>query len=128
MRSLEAVIESKETADRLPSVNRATRHHVDRRSVALERLESITAGAAIAGVAGTVAFGALAALTFSGTQTAAAAPSTAPDVTIDRSGSDDNVTTPVQPDPNDNVAPFLQAAPAPRSATGRGHAATGGSG
>jgi len=110
-------------------VNRATRHHVDRRSVALERLESITAGAAIAGVAGTVAFGTLAGLTFSGTASAPVAPAAPPTViTIDRSGSDDDAITPVQPDTDDNDAPFLQAAPAPRSATGRGHASTGGSG
>jgi hypothetical protein len=102
-------------------VNRATRHHVDRRSVALERLESITAGAAIAGVAGTVAFGALAGLTSSGTATAPT------NTTIDRGSSDDDAITPVQHDADEN-APFLQAAPAPRSATGRGHASTGGSG
>ena len=103
-------------------MNRATRHHVDRRSVALERLESITIGAAIAGVVGTVAFGTLAGLTFSGTATAPT------DTTIDRSGSGDDAIRPVQPDTDENDAPFLQAAPAPRSATGRGHASTGGSG
>ena len=114
-------------------MNRATRHHVDRRSVALERLDSITAGAALAGVVGTIGFGTLAAMTFSGTATAATQPAP-PDVTIDRSGSnsgsDDNGgLQPVQPDTqDDNGSPFLQAAPAPRSAGGRGHASTGGSG
>jgi hypothetical protein len=111
-------------------MNRATRHHVDRRSSALDRLESITAGAAIAGVAGTIGFGALAALTFSGTTTAAAEPAAPaqPDVTIDRSGSDDELT-PGQPNNNDDGSQFFQVVPAPRSAAGRGgHAASGGSG
>ena len=113
-------------------MNRVTRHHVDRRSVALERLDSITAGAALAGVVGTVGFGVLAAMTFSGTATAATPP-TLPDVTIDRSGSnsgsDDSGVQPIQPNTQDNNGtPFLQAAPAPRSAGGRSHAASGGSG
>jgi hypothetical protein len=128
-------MKSKGLTARLSTMNRATRHHVDRRSVALERLDSITAGAALAGVVGTVGFGVLAAMTFSGTATAATQPAQ-PDVTIDRSGSnsgsDDTGVQPVQPvQPNtqdDNGTPFLQAAPAPRSAGGRSHAASGGSG
>jgi hypothetical protein len=129
-------MKSKGSTGRLSAMNRVTRHHVDRRSVALERLDSITAGAALAGVVGTVGFGVLAAMTFSGTATAATPP-TLPDVTIDRSGSnsgsnsgsDDSGVQPIQPNTQDNNGtPFLQAAPAPRSAGGRSHAASGGSG
>jgi hypothetical protein len=99
-------------------MNRVTRHHVDRRSVALDRLESITVGAALAGVVGTIAFGTLAAFSFSGTATAA---------TVSDEPSVDYGVTPVQPD-DDNGSQLFRAAP-PRSATGRGgHAATGGSG
>jgi len=113
-------------------MNRATRHHVDRRSIALERLDSITAGAALAGAVGTIGFGALAAMTFSGTATAATNPAV-PDVTINRSGtnsgSDDDSNRQVLPDiQQDNGSQNVQVAPAPRSATGRGHASTGGSG
>jgi hypothetical protein len=125
-------MKSKGSAGRLSAMNRATRHHVDRRSIALERLDSITAGAALAGVVGTIGFGTLAALTFSGTATAATNPAV-PDVTIDRSGSnsgsDDDSNRQVQPDTQqDNGSQNVQVAPAPRSATGRGHASTGGSG
>jgi len=125
-------MKSKGSAGRLSAMNRATRHHVDRRSIALERLDSITAGAALAGVVGTIGFGTLAALTFSGTATAATNPAV-PDVTIDRSGSnsgsDDDSTRQVLPDTQqDNGSQNVQVAPAPRSASGRGHASTGGSG
>jgi hypothetical protein len=125
-------MKSKGSAGRLSAMNRATRHHVDRRSIALERLDSITAGAALAGVVGTIGFGTLAALTFSGTATAATNPAV-PNVTIDRSGSnsgsDDDSNRQVQPDTQqDNGSQNVQVAPAPRSATGRGHASTGGSG
>lgn len=118
-------------------MNRATRHQVDRRTAALDRLESITAGTALAGVVGTIGFGTLAALTFSGTATAATQ-QTQPDVTIDRSGSnsgsDDNNVQQAQPNvqPNtqdDNGSQFFQVAPAPQTSSGRhSHAATGGSG
>jgi hypothetical protein len=110
-------------------MNRVTRHHVDRRSVALDRLESITAGVAVAGAVGTIGFGTLAALTFSGTATAATANDpTLPNVTLDGGGSNDDFNR-VQPNTSDDDSPFFQPAPAPRSATGRsGHAATGGSG
>lgn len=113
-------------------MNRATRQQVTRRSVALDRLESITTGAAIAGVAGTIGFGALAAITFSGTANAANATDgqSVPDVQTDRSGpSRDNVVTPVAPNTNDDNGsqPFV-AAPAPQTSTRHGHATTGGSG
>jgi hypothetical protein len=125
-------MKSKGLAGRLAAMNRATRHHVDRRSIALERLDSITAGAALAGAVGTIGFGALAAMTFSGTATAATNPAV-PDVTINRSGtnsgSDDDSNRQVLPDiQQDNGSQNVQVAPAPRSATGRGHASTGGSG
>ena len=100
-------------------MNRVTRHHVDRRSVALDRLESITVGAALAGVVGTIGFGTLAACSFSGTASAA---------TVADEPSVDYGVTPAQPDDDDNGSQFFQVAP-PRSASGRGgHAATGGSG
>lgn len=110
-------------------MNRVTRHHVDRRSLALDRLESITAGVAVAGAVGTIGFGALAALTFSGTTAAAAGnDATLPNVTGDGPGSDDDFNR-AQPGTDDDGSQFFQPAPAPRSATGRsGHAATGGSG
>jgi len=113
-------------------MNRATRQQVTRRSVALDRLESITTGAAIAGVAGTIGFGALAAITFSGTANAANATDgqSRPTVQDDRSGpSRDDVVTPVAPNSNDDngVQPFV-AAPAPQTSSRRSHATTGGSG
>jgi hypothetical protein len=117
-------------------MNRITRHHVDRRSVALERLESITAGAAIAGVAGTIGFGALAAMTFSGTASAASDPQAPaqPDFTFNGGTSNGNTSnddqvTPIQPNTDDGGSQFFQVAPAPRTSSGhRSHAATGGSG
>ena len=102
-------------------MNRATRQHVTRRSDALERLETITAAAAIAGVAGTVAFGTIAAITFSGTANAAdQLPQQ--NVTLDRSGQSGPST-----DEDDGNQPFL-AAPPPQTTSRRGHATTGGSG
>jgi hypothetical protein len=107
-------------------MNRATRHHVDRRSLALERLESITVGAAIAGVAGTLGFGTLAAVTFSGTANAADRQSDQNLTTDPGSGSNDDGLTPRTND--DGGSPFFQVQPAPRTSAGRGHASTGGSG
>ena len=110
-------------------MNRATRQQVTRRSVALDRLESITTGAAIAGVAGTIGFGALAAITFSGTANAANATDgqSGPNVQTDRSGpSRDNVVNPNTNDDNGSQ-PFV-VAPAPQTSSRRGHATTGGSG
>ncbi len=46
-------------------MNDAT-HHIHRRGRAIDRLRSVTTGAAVAGIAGTVGFGALAAATWSG--------------------------------------------------------------
>jgi hypothetical protein len=122
-------------------MNRATRQQVTRRSVALNRLESITTGAAIAGVAGTIGFGALAAITFSGTANAANVTDgqSGSNVQIDRSGrSDDQVIVPA-PNTNDDggiapntnndsgTQPFV-VAPAPQTSTRHSHATTGGSG
>lgn len=53
-------------------MNDAT-NHVHRRGRAIDRLRSVTAGAAVAGIAGTVGFGALAAATWSGDPTATSA-------------------------------------------------------
>jgi len=118
---LTKLIKSKGSAGRLQPMNRATRHHVTRRSVALERLETITATAAIAGVAGTIGFGTLAAVTFSGTANAAdELPQQ--NVTLDR-GEQSGPST----EHDDGDQPFL-AAPPPQTSSRRGHATTGGSG
>jgi hypothetical protein len=110
-------------------MNRATGQQATRRSVALDRLESITTGAAIAGVAGTIGFGALAAISFSGTTNARDGQSGS-DFQSDGTGpGDDNVTVPVAPNTNDdNGSQPFQAAPPPQTSSRRGHATTGGSG
>lgn len=52
-------------------MNNDPRPHIHRRGHAIDRLRSLTTGAAIAGLAGTAGFGVLAAATWSGTATAA---------------------------------------------------------
>jgi hypothetical protein len=111
-------------------MNEHLREQTGRRREAIDRLRSLTTGAVVAGAAGTIGFGFLAAATFRGNSTAADA--TSP-------GSDDATTPPaVLPGsvPNQRNGGItnpgtngLGAAPTPRPA-GRhqGHAATGGSG
>ena len=100
-----------------------------RRRDAINRLRTITTSALVAGAAGTIGFGFVAAATFRGTSTAAPA----------TSGSDDGTTPSTvgpQATPNQGngsaTDPGMQGfgvAPNPRPTGGRqGHASTGGSG
>ncbi|HEV7810349.1 MAG TPA: hypothetical protein VGO64_07105, partial [Candidatus Limnocylindrales bacterium] len=57
-------------------MDRNPRQHVRRRTAAIARLHSMTTGAAIVGVAGTAAFGAVAAATWSGDPNATSATGT----------------------------------------------------
>jgi hypothetical protein len=115
-----------------------TRFHVRRREGALARLQGLTATAAVAGVAGTAIFGAVAAASWSGNPTA----KSAADLGIG-SGSDNNpvaqqpaVPTPrAQDDPNDlfGTNPNTGSGGSARlqpvfPRQGRSHATTGGSG
>jgi hypothetical protein len=107
------------------------RADVSRRAHAIDRLRSVTTGVVVAGVAGMIGFGVLAAATFSGKSSAQAAtndddspPST------DQYGSGSGTS---RDQGNGNVvAPTpgsLGTAPTPRpTRTPRPHAATGGSG
>jgi hypothetical protein len=61
----------KERLDENTIMNNDPRPHIHRRGNAIDRLRSLTTGAAIAGLAGTAGFGVLAAATWSGTATAA---------------------------------------------------------
>jgi hypothetical protein len=104
------------------------RAHVSRRTQAIDRLRSVTKGVVVAGVAGTIGFGVLAAATFSGKSSAQAATNDETQPPTSRSGSgtsrDQGSGTYVAPTPGS-----LGAAPTPRpTRTPRPHAATGGSG
>ncbi len=111
-------------------MNEHLREHTGRRREAIDRLRSMTTGAVVAGAAGTIGFGFLAAATFRGNSPATEG--TSP-------GSDDATTpSPVLPGSAQNQRSGgttnpgtngLGIAPTPRPA-GRhqGHAATGGSG
>ena len=67
-------------------------HHIRRRRRAIDRLRTLTTGAAVAGVAGTAGFGVLAAATWSGTPGATSASN------LD-AGTDGTTTTDSTPDP-----------------------------
>jgi len=67
-------------------MNDAT-HHIHRRGRAIDRLRSVTTGAAVAGLAGTVGFGALAAATWSGDPNATSAAGVTNGVGIDSGSS-----------------------------------------
>lgn len=104
------------------------RPHIHRRGIAVRRLRSLTTGTAVVGIAGTAAFGAVAAASWSGDPAATPLPAAATtDSTSGRTGT--TPTTPrtgVQPAaPNGG---FVQ----PPTVTGRvnrgtGHATSGGS-
>jgi hypothetical protein len=124
---------SKETIAETGGMFHDPRAHIRRRRYAIDRLRSLTTGAAIAGLAGTAGFGLLAATSWSGTASAAvtAGGSTTSDGTsgYGTSGSEGTSgTDPIQ------VAPQTgQSGQQPTSTTrvqrgsGSGHAATGGS-
>jgi hypothetical protein len=109
------------------------RIHVGRRSRAIDRLRTMTTGAAVAGVAGTAAFGILAAATWSGepgaTGAAAAAnptpTATAPDDASGRGSSGEAL-------PGGQTQPAAPGGGSTRirptqPGSGRSHATTGGS-
>ncbi|HEX3428250.1 MAG TPA: hypothetical protein VHS36_05535 [Candidatus Limnocylindrales bacterium] len=120
------------------------RHHVGRRRQAIGRLQTLTTGAVVAGVAGTVGFGVLAAATFTGNssvQTAMTDDRPAPTASSDGGsttagstigGSQDGSSTPAPTPTALGAAPAPQAVaanPTPRPTRApRTHAATGGSG
>jgi hypothetical protein len=121
-----------------PVMTSDTRFHIRRREGALARLQGLTATAAVAGVAGTAVFGAVAAASWSGNPTA----KSAADVRAGDSGDDQGAQQPAatprtRTDPNDifgsnpntgaNGGGSARIQPAiPRQ--GRAHATTGGSG
>jgi hypothetical protein len=116
----------------IAGMNRDLRHHATRRERAIEQIGAITTAAAMAGIAGTIGFGVVAAASFSGTTTADA-PSTdgsAPiDLTPDNSNDQRVFRLDDQPPPQNSGSNDFGAAPAPRSrSSGGGHATTGGSG
>jgi hypothetical protein len=103
------------------------RPHIRRRRFAIDRLRALSRGAAVAGVAGTAAFGVVAAASWSGDPNATPLPASTP-------GADSGGTT-IQPPAAQGAQPapntgFGQppAVTTPRSNRGTGgHAATGGS-
>jgi len=108
-------------------MNKHLRLHTGRRREAIDRLRSLTAGAVVAGAAGTIGFGFLAAATFSGKPTAqAATDDTPPATTRSQDGSSDFGTGRTQ---GNATTPAFGSVPNPRPAPAHhSHAATGGSG
>ena len=109
-------------------MNKHLRLHAIRRRDAIDRLRSLTTGAIVAGTAGTIGFGVLAAATYSGTANAGSANNDDQPATISNGGNSGsgNVNHGDQTTPRSGG---LQAAPTPRPApTRHSHAATGGSG
>jgi len=105
------------------------RLHAGRRSRAIERLRTTTTGVAVAGVAGTAAFGLLAAATWSGTPgaTGAADVNTGPSAADDVGRGSSGATAPEPTiDVGDQGQAPIQLQPT-RPGSGRSHATTGGS-
>ena len=109
------------------------RPHIQRRRRAIGRLRSLTAGAAIAGLAGTAGFGILAAASWSGTAARAASNSDAPGSGLNGTGTGtgDSGTSGIAPRvaPNNGAAiqPPTTTAPRVQRGSGPGHASSGGS-
>jgi hypothetical protein len=99
------------------------RPHIARRGMAVRRLRSLTTGGAIVGLAGTAAFGAIAAASWSGDPAATPLPA---DGTTGSDGSTEAPRPTTQPAPKGNFAqpPTVTT---PRATRGSGHATTGGS-
>jgi hypothetical protein len=131
-----AVTDPKGSRRETPVMTSDTRFHVRRRDGALARLQGLTATAAVAGVAGTAVFGAVAAFSWSGNPNA----KTAADVGVGSTPANTGVT---QPQTESEENPFLQTNPNTSSSGqatnpgtarirpsfgGRSHATTGGSG
>jgi len=109
-------------------MNKHLRLHAIRRRDAIDRLRSLTTGAIVAGTAGTIGFGALAAATYSGTSTAGSATNGDQPGAISDGGNSGSGNV----DPGGATTPGnrgLWAAPTPRPApTHHSHVVTGGSG
>lgn len=118
-------------------MNHDPRPHVHRRRLAIDRLRSLTTGAALAGLAGTVGFGALAAISWSGTTTSDSGTTTdsgtglaAPTPTrgTTAAGGAGTGSTGTRVVPNAGVsAPQPTATPRVQRGSGSGHASSGGS-
>jgi hypothetical protein len=114
-------------------MNQDPRPHIRRRSHAIDRLRSLTTGAAIAGLAGTAGFGVLAAATWSGDATAAnaAGGSTTTNGTTGTNGtggtSGTNRTTGIAPKTGGTAQQPTVTTPRVQRGSGSGHASTGGS-
>ena len=112
-------------------------HHIRRRRRAIDRLRTLTAGAAVAGIAGTAGFGVLAAATWSGTpgatRAADANSGTSGSAPEPNSGPAGNGTAPgggglFGTTPNEGLSPTAPTTIRPvQPGTGRSHATTGGS-
>jgi len=111
-------------------MNKHLRVHVGRRRQAIDRLQTLTTGAVVAGVAGTLGFGVLAAATFTGKSSVQAAtsdetqPPTAPFESGSGPGANQDNGNAAVPTPR-----ALAVTPTPRPTRApKPHAATGGSG
>ncbi len=116
-------------------MNKQLRVHTGRRREAIDLLRSLTTGAVLAGTAGTVGFGILAAATFTGKSTTAATSNGSQSVVDQRqttggTSTTRNGSTGTVSDPQTGVtSQGLSAVPTPRPTSGRqSHASTGGSG
>jgi hypothetical protein len=131
------VTDPKGSTGETPPVTTDPRPHIRRRDGAIARLRGLTTTAAVAGIAGTAVFGAVAATSWSGDPNASSAADLGPGsgTTNDNSGSDQQTA----PDPesifgtNPGTGSSGQATnPSPTrvrpSTGGRSHATTGGSG
>jgi hypothetical protein len=126
----------KERLDENTNMKHDPRPHIHRRGNAIDRLRSLTTGAAIAGFAGTAGFGVLAAATWSGTATAANQTdgATSNDTTGVNAATGVNGTggtsgtnrTRTVPNTGTNQQPTTTVPRVQRS-NGTGHASTGGS-
>jgi len=108
------------------------RPHIQRRGRAIGRLRSLTACAAIAGLAGTAGFGILAAASWSGTAAKAATDSDATESDATGSGtggsSGESGTVPrVAPNTGAAIQPPTTTAPRVQRGSGPGHVSSGGS-
>jgi hypothetical protein len=122
----------KERIDETPVMNQDPRPHIRRRGHAIDRLRSVTTGAAIAGLAGTAGFGLLAAVTWSGDATAAnaAGGSTTTNGTTSTNGTGGTSGTNragIAPNTGGAAQQPTTATPRVQRGSGSGHASTGGS-
>jgi len=110
------------------------RPHIRRRSLAIDRLRSLTTSAAVAGLAGTAGFGLLAAASWSGTATAADASGGATTDgtsgaygTIGAGGTSRSGRATAAPNTLGSAQQPTITAPRVQRVSGSGHASTGGS-